>query len=395
VARSFARSLATLDRDARRSRAMAIGIASLLLIAWVVWLVASRVSVYAVSEQARLEVDRAVYPVEAPVAGRVVSTNLRVGQTVEAGETLAELDTETQALQVGEQRARLAGINPQLERVNAEIAQEENALQADRQTTAAAKAEAQARYDEAKAAVDFALDTERRTAGLFEKRLVSEAEMRRVQADTRQRQAAAETLRLSLLRLDAEQLRKDSDHQIQIERLRRDAAELKAQSGAGSATLERLEHEGQRRRLVAPIAGTIAEISTVRAGGVLQEGDKIATIVPSGALRIVAQFLPASALGRVREGQHARLRLDGFPWTQYGSVTATVASVASEVRDGLVRVELDVDPDTPAAMPLQHGLPGSVEVEVERLSPAALVLRAAGQRLTGHTPQTSRAADAR
>jgi membrane fusion protein (multidrug efflux system) len=33
-------------------------------------------------------------------------------------------------------------------------------------------------------------------------------------------------------------------------------------------------------------------------------------------------------------------------------------------------------------VPLQHGLPGSVEVEVERASPAALTLRTAGQLLT-------------
>jgi membrane fusion protein (multidrug efflux system) len=31
------------------------------------------------------------------------------------------------------------------------------------------------------------------------------------------------------------------------------------------------------------------------------------------------------------------------------------------------------------SIPLQHGLPGSVEVQVEEVSPAVLVLRTAGQ----------------
>ena len=67
--------------------------------------------------------------------------------------------------------------------------------------------------------------------------------------------------------------------------------------------------------------------------------------------------LPAVALGR-RAGQPARLRLDSFPWTQYGSLATTVSRVASEVRDGRVRVELTVASEPPARLPLQHGLRG-------------------------------------
>jgi len=43
---------------------------------------------------------------------------------------------------------------------------------------------------------------------------------------------------------------------------------------------------------------------------------------------------------------------------------------------------------------LQHGLPGSAEVEVERLTPAKIVLRAAGQMLTAPTARGSGVAEA-
>jgi hypothetical protein len=56
--------------------------------------------------------------------------------------------------------------------------------------------------------------------------------------------------------------------------------------------------------------------------------------------------------------------------------------VASEVHDGRVRVELDIARSPVSPIPLQHGLPGAVEVEVERVSPAALTLRTAGQVIT-------------
>ena len=88
-------------------------------------------------------------------------------------------------------------------------------------------------------------------------------------------------------------------------------------------------------------------------------------------------------MGRIQTGQRARLRLEGFPWTEYGGVSATVSNVAGEPRSGRVRVELAVNPDPASSIPLQHGLPGTIEVEVERVSPAVLLLRAAGRRLTG------------
>ena len=106
-------------------------------------------------------------------------------------------------------------------------------------------------------------------------------------------------------------------------------------------------------------------------------------VVQPGALRVVAYFLPSAAFGRVRPGQAAQLRLHGFPWTQYGSVEATVERVASEALSEGVRVEFSIDADGATRIPLQHGLPGSIEVEVERTSPAMLVLQAAGKRVAG------------
>jgi membrane fusion protein (multidrug efflux system) len=218
--------------------------------------------------------------------------------------------------------------------------------------------------------------------------LIEQAELTRARSETTQKRAAAETFRLGSQRLEAEQRRRDTEYRIEIERLERQAAALRAQAGTSTATVERLQHQGELRRILAPVAGTLAEVATLRVGRVLQSGDTVATIVPSGTLRIVASFVPAEALGRVRPGQAARLRLDGFPFTQYGSVRALVSNVGSEVRDGRVRVELALTASD-TAVPLPHGLPGMVEVEVEEISPAALVLRAAGRRVSKPLPPSA------
>ena len=95
-------------------------------------------------------------------------------------------------------------------------------------------------------------------------------------------------------------------------------------------------------------------------------------------LSVVALFHPSVALGRLRAGQLARVRFDGFPPTRYGSTPARVSHIAAELRDGRILVELTFDPGVLSRIPYQHGLTALVEIEIERVSPATLVLRSAG-----------------
>jgi membrane fusion protein (multidrug efflux system) len=84
------------------------------------------------------------------------------------------------------------------------------------------------------------------------------------------------------------------------------------------------------------------------------------------------------------------VRLEGFPWTQYGSTLARVSHVSGEVRDGQVRVELALDAASNNAIPFQHGLPAEVDVEVERLTPLQMILRSVGDRLQVSAAATPR-----
>lgn len=382
---SFPRTLGRLDSEGRAPRALAIVAACLLLAVWTAWFFAARVVIYAVSANARLEVAAAPHPVESPVSGRVVSTALTMGRVVSAGDVLVELDVRAQNLSVGEERARIEGMGRQIARLQAEIAEQRNSRRAEQAAADIAQKEAQARYEEATAASEFAANAEQRTKALADKGLIEQAELTRVQSEAKQKRAAAEAWRLTAERIVAEQRHRDTAYRIAVERLEGEIAVLQAQLRTGSLTVERLQHEGALRQIVAPVAGTLAEVATLAVGRVLQPGQTVATIVPSGGLRIVAGFAPAAAFGRVHERQPARLRLDGFPPTQYGSIQAVVSSVARELREGLVRVELELAPETNTLVPIQHGTPGTVEVEVERISPAALVLRAVGRRLSSQS----------
>ena len=164
--KSFSRSLGRLDLEGRGLRFIVIAGAAVLLAAWTMWFLRSRVAVYAVSEGARLEVDRAPYPVETPVGGRVVSTTLTMGRMVRLGEVLVELDVRAQSFGVSEERARLSGLGPQIARVEAEIAEQQRGRRDEQAASVAAIAEMQASQDEARAAAELAADSEARMAKL-------------------------------------------------------------------------------------------------------------------------------------------------------------------------------------------------------------------------------------
>jgi membrane fusion protein (multidrug efflux system) len=81
------------------------------------------------------------------------------------------------------------------------------------------------------------------------------------------------------------------------------------------------------------------------------------------------------------------MRLDGFPWAEYGTIQARVSRVGTEIRDNLVRVEFTPELSSESHIIMQHGLPGSIEVSVEQVSPAVMILRAAGQLMSGSRQQ--------
>lgn len=354
---------------------------------WVAWSAAARITLYEITGSARLEVDRAAYAVQAPVLGRVVETRLAVAREVAAGDVLVQLDASAEKLQLIQKRAELTSLGPELEALRTQVTALERARADERQASRVAADEARASARGAQAPARYTTEEEKRLTELRAAGLIAERDYQRGRAEAEQARANFDREQIAVHRLEQEQRTRESDRDAQLRRLFADITHLEGQIATVTAGIQVLQNEIERRAIRAPVAGVLAEAATLRAGAVLHEGDRIAAIVPHGRIHVVAQFPPPAALGRIAPGQRAQLRLDGFPWAQYGTVPATVTRVASEVRDGTVRVELAVDTTHPTRIPLQHGLPGSVEIAVERIAPGALALRNAGRMLTRTEPQ--------
>jgi len=389
---AFSRTLRSLQADSFRRTALGLALAVVLVGVWAAWSLLGRITLYEITDNARIEVDRAIYPLQSPVLGRVVFTQLVIGRQVQAGDLLVEVDAQPQQLQVREERTRLQALGPELNALRERLAAEEQARRDEQQAARVAGEGARAQQREAEATARFAQEEARRLAKMREGGLVPERDFERSQAEAQKYVAAAESYAIAVRRLEQEQRTRESDREAKLKSLQGESTRLQGQMTTLQASLARLEYEIERRRIRSPVAGVVAEAAILRVGAVVQEGEKLGAVVPEGRLAVVAQFPPPAALGRIRPGQKAKVRLHGFPWTQYGTLATTVARVAGEVREGTVRVELAVDSHQSTPIPLGHGLPGTVEVTVERISPAALAVRHAGRWLTA--PRSAFSAEA-
>ncbi len=378
MAAQFSQTTRSLRRDSSRFVLTAWVIASVALAGWVYWFVFGTVTTYQVSHRARVEVMQSSRVVQAVLPGKVLSSALTMGAEVKAGDVLLTLDNGAVQLRIEEEQTRLSNIPQQVASLEREIMSRRQERASDIESATAAAATATARQREAEAASEFAREYEQKLRQLSVSGLVAPVDLARAAADAKRFVAATESLASEIRRIESDAHTRLNQHDATIESLRHQIATLQGAMASARAGIASLSGDKDRYVVRAPITGRLGNVAPLQPGAYVTEGQQLATVVPVGDLMLVADFDPSLALGRVRAGQPARLRLDGFPWAQYGSIPAIVTQVASEIRDNILRVEFSIDAGAASGVPLQHGLPGTVEVSIENASPASLALRAAG-----------------
>ena len=379
MALSFSRSLRFLDADRGRGGRAAYWVVGILGAVWAAWFFGASIRMLASADAARVEAARIAHRVQAPVSGRVLAIHEELGRLVTAGDVLVELDVSTRERDRDQRRAEQKALVEQLEAIRREITAGTRALEMQRSATAARVEEARAQHDQAEALAQWGQLESDRNKRLGEAGLASTTDVMRSALEARQQRTSEAALAVARTRVQAEQLVAEGDRLRQLTQLGRDLAELEGKRAALDDAIARLDYEIGLGKIRAPVTGWLGDVVPLGVGAFLKEGEALATVIPQGDLRIVADFPPDVAIGRIRAGQRAHMRLAGFPWTQYGTVSANVHHVAAEVRDGKVRVELSIVRDDASRIPIQHGLLGSLEIEVDEGAPALLVWRAVGR----------------
>ena len=100
---------------------------------------------------------------------------------------------------------------------------------------------------------------------------------------------------------------------------------------AGSTQDERrAEVHSQLLRLVAPVDGTVQQLTVHTVGGVVPVAQALMQIVPQQGVVEVEAFMENKDIGFVQEGQKAEVKIEAFEYTKYGTLAAHVSHVSRD-----------------------------------------------------------------
>lgn len=386
MAYPFQRTLRSLNGYESSTRYVLIVLGALSIGGLVTWAVAAEVPVMKVSPEGRIEPHDAVHRIEPPAAGRVVKSHMDLDEMVKEGDLLIEFDTRTERLELEQSKASAEGLEKELAVLRQQIANKDDELAASElvdkvQLRAAAvrKKELAPRRRLAKQRAQLAAKSPTGAMSDLEKL------ERLTEVDALNQSTKAQSL--EMLRLRREQDVRRQVLTAQVLGLKREELRLEAQLRELKATIDRLEYQIARRHYRAPASGRLVDAAEIAAGAFIADGQRLGTILDTSAKVRVRSRFPKETVGLIRPGQTAQVKLDGYPWTIYGTVPARVTRVGTEPGQtatpeaipGTVRVELDLEGPADPRIKIEHGLTGSVEIEVARVSPLSLLMRAIGE----------------
>ncbi len=336
-----------------------------------IWSIFGRVDVVAIASGKTLPAGNAkvIQPIE---IGSVRVIHVRNGQRVKKGDLLIELDTtisgadEAQATR-GLMAARIAAARNDalLDQMDgrssgfatpagtpADVARNQNALvrssiaefraeragmvqsRAEQIATLAASQAEIAKLEQTLPLIDQQLVARRDLAerGFFSKLKVLEYEQLRVEhvQNIAIQKANADKARAAIANIDA-----------QIDRVsagfaKTAATELSTATDDASVRAEELVKSARRRELQAiraPVDGTVQQLAVTTIGGIVQPAQALMVIVPDGSEVTVEAFVLNKDIGFVRIGQPVRVKLEAFPFTDYGLIEGTVENISRDAID--------------------------------------------------------------
>ncbi|MBI4754365.1 MAG: HlyD family type I secretion periplasmic adaptor subunit [Betaproteobacteria bacterium] len=230
----------------------------------------------------------------------------------------SRLDQEQRMLegQFGEYRAKLARIDAEVARREAELASTREIVRKLEQTAPIARRRAQDFKDLAEKSFvsrhgylekeQIRIEQEADLATQYSR--ITELTAALQEGGSQRAALVAETRRLALDSLnDAQQKTTTYGHEL-----------IKAQS------------RGKLMTLTAPVDGTVQQLAVHTVGGVVTPAQPLMMVVPTDDPIEVEALVENKDIGFVNPGQEAVVKIETFPFTKYGTIPATVAHVSHD-----------------------------------------------------------------
>lgn len=273
--------------------------------------------------------------VKAEIAAQIKEVAVAEGDVVKAGDLLMRLDADDVQAKVTLARANL-------EAAGARLASARIALPMEKARTAAAVAQARARFEDAKQKYD-------KRKQLYERRLIPLGEMESSAADLDAARAALDQAQANL-------------EQVPVQERQVKVAQADVEQQAAQLRVAQLNLD--RATLRAPVGGTVMEVP-VKAGELVQPGTPVARITRMEGLYIKA-LVDEVDLSRLVLGQPAEITFDTLPDKKFAATLFEISPGVSVEKLKSRNVTVKLKLAAPPAF-LRPGMSADVEVIVDRV----------------------------
>lgn len=122
----------------------------------------------------------------------------------------------------------------------------------------------------------------------------------------------------------------------------------------------------------APTEGVISYFNFWSENQNVKQGDEIFSIIPKSQTEIIGKvLLSTQRAGKLKIGQKAIIKLDNFPYTEFGVIEGTVKHISSIPKQNQYAVEIDFNnkliTKTGTIITAKNDIQGSVDIVTEDL----------------------------
>jgi membrane fusion protein, peptide pheromone/bacteriocin exporter len=253
-----------------------------------------------------------------PIQGKIIYTSVHNGETIEKGDTLLVIDTETINAKHASLVQRIAENDSSvmdLEKLTSIISSDNKALK---------KALITQRYK-----AEYA-NLRNQQSIQFQRYQKKKTEHERNELLYRQQIIPKSEYENSLFLLNSE---KENLNQVELSQRslwQNDLTLRRNESAILQADLKQCSEELANRIVLAPTGGEIIQSSDIQSGSIVSAGQKIAEISPAGEL-VATCFVKPSDIGLIHEKQKVKIQVDAFNFNEWGMLQGDIIDISDDM----------------------------------------------------------------
>jgi membrane fusion protein (multidrug efflux system) len=353
----------------------------LLLIGWFYWFLFAQIDVFRHSQDANIHNTGNHFDISTTINGKIdfISPKLQgLKANVKKGDLLLSISHTKIKLENTYFSQKHKNLNEQLSTLDKELFLLVKVHKSKLSTTQSSINNTQKKLHHANQLISLQSNVVAKYKRLYEEQKNSELQFLDAQKKLIEKKSIALSLSEELQKLNSNMsILLDKNEQVELIMQQR-MQNIHLEISQNKLAIEQSDDEKSKYNILAPVDGYLDAFSKINLGEYVEKGLKLGRIVPVEQVLVEAIFLPSDAIGRIKKGQRARIKVQGYPWTQYGSIDSRVISVSSAIHNETIRVQLELFPSQHSTIPLLQDLKASVEVNTEQTTPFDLLLKSIG-----------------